>query len=59
MLNKYKIVDVLMKRDGLTREDAEEEKRIAFERVFIDGEDPEEVLLDLGLEPDYYEDLIL
>ena len=49
---------VLMRRDGLTSEQADEEILEAREAVAA-GEDPEEVLEDwFGLEPDYIFDLI-
>lgn len=52
------LVRVLMQRDDLTQEEAEEMVQEAKERV-IDGEDPEEVLLEeLELEPDYIFDLL-
>ena len=52
------IVDILMRRDGLSKEDAEEALFDARCRV-EDGEDPEEVLLEeFGLEPDYIFELI-
>ena len=47
------IVDILMRRDEMTRADAESMLEDAKQRV-SDGEDPEEVLYeDFGLEPDY------
>jgi len=49
---------VLMRRDGLTSEQADEQIAEAREAIFF-GEDPEEVLEDwFGLEPDYIFDLI-
>ena len=52
------IVRILMKRDGMERDDAEDLLRDAREAV-EEGEDPEEILADFfGLEPDYLEDLI-
>jgi hypothetical protein len=52
------LLNTIMKRDELTREDAlaliDEAKQ-----AVVDGEDPEEVLLDhFGLEPDYIFDLL-
>lgn len=47
----------LMYREGISYEEANEivlEARLAVE----DGEDPEEVLYELGLEPDYLLDLL-
>ncbi len=50
--------EVLIRRDNMTAEDADEMIAEARERVF-DGEDPEEILLEeFGLEPDYIFDLI-
>lgn len=51
------LVTVLMKRDNLPRNEAEAEIEEMKERV-ADGEDPEEVLHDCGLEPDYVLDLL-
>jgi len=52
------IVEVLMQRDDMTREAAEEAVQDARERV-AQGEDPEELLHeDFGLEPDYIFDLL-
>lgn len=52
------ILEVLMRRDGMGRESAQELIDDAKERI-IDGEDPEEVLMeDFGLELDYIFDLI-
>ena len=52
------LVRVLMRRDGLTYEEASELVNEARERV-LDGEDPEEILhYDFGLEPDYVYDLL-
>lgn len=50
--------EVLMRRDGLSGNEADEMIEYAKSRV-EDGEDPEEVLYDeFGLEPDYIFDLI-
>ncbi len=46
------IITILQRRDGLSLAEAQ----IVFEQAKLDvadGEDPEEVLQDLGLEPDY------
>lgn len=52
------VVRILMERDELRRDEAEELLQDARSAV-EDGEDPEEVLVDwFGLEPDYLEDLI-
>ena len=53
------LVNILMNRDGLSKEEATEIIDTIKERVFEYGEDPEELLLDeLGLEPDYVLDLV-
>jgi len=52
------LFEVLMKRDRVSRAEAEEVINAARERVAA-GEDPEEILLEeFGLEPDYVIDLI-
>jgi len=51
------LVKVLMRRDGLSRQEAEELRREMQERM-NDGEDPEEILLEEGLELDYFMDLL-
>ncbi len=53
----YRIIPVFMHRDGDTREEAEERLAEMRERV-AEGEDPEEVLYEEGLEPDYIFDLL-
>jgi hypothetical protein len=50
--------EVLMRRNGMSGDEADELIEEARERV-AEGEDPEEVLHDeFGLEPDYIWDLI-
>ena len=52
------ITQILMRRDGMSREDARELVQELRQRV-LEGEDPEELLHDeLGLEPDYIWELI-
>lgn len=52
------IIQVLMNRDGYSRQEAEEMIEEARQRV-AEGEDPEEILYaDFGLEPDYIFDLL-
>jgi len=52
------IVQILMRRDGMTQDEAEEALEEAKQAV-ADGEDPEEVLYDyFGLEPDYIFELL-
>lgn len=52
------LVQVLMDRDGMDRDEAE--RLVADARREVeDGEDPEEILHDwFGLEPDYIYDLM-
>lgn len=52
------LLNVLMTRDGYTREEALEAIQEAREMVW-DGADPEEVLYsEFGVEPDYIFDII-
>jgi len=55
--NSESLVEIFMKRDELTKEEAEELVDEMKQRV-ADGENPEEVLYDEGLEPDYIFELI-
>ena len=48
---------VLINRDEMSPEEAREELAEMRSRV-RDGENPEEILFDIGLEPDYIFDLI-
>ena len=58
MSYNYSIKQVLMSRDGMLAEDAQELIDEAREAV-ANGADPEEILYqDFGLEPDYIFDLI-
>lgn len=50
---------VLMNRDGLTSEEADNVIQEMQNQIFDDGDDPETVLEDIGLEPDYLEDLLI
>lgn len=55
---EYEIVPTIMRRDGLSREDARQLVAEAREEV-MNGADPEEVLAEtFGLEPDYVMDLL-
>ena len=57
-MSDYSILAVLMRRDGMSRSEAQELIDEARELV-ADGEDPEEILcVDFGLEPDYIFDLL-
>ena len=51
------LVRVLMNRDGISKKEAQEIRKEMMQRVW-DGEDPEEVLYDEGLEPDYVFDIL-
>lgn len=56
------LLTILMRRDGLTREEALETLRDAREAVLEaiqNGDDPEDVFMDItGLEPDYIMNII-
>ena len=52
------IVKILVERDGMTIDEAQQMVKEAKKQVY-NGEDPEEILLyEFGLEPDYIFDLI-
>ena len=51
------LLDILMARDGLDKEDAQSIIDEMRERV-AEGENPDDVLYDHGLEPDYFMELI-
>lgn len=51
------LLNVLMNRDKLTKAEAIDQIRDMRAQV-LDGADPEDVLYDMGLEPDYVFDLI-
>lgn len=59
-----KVLDILMKRDGLSKEEAEiviDDVKNQIEEAIEEGRifDVEEIILsELGLEPDYMEELI-
>lgn len=54
------IIEVLMRRDGMTRHEATAELWQARKMVYEEGESPEDVLSDFfGLEMDYIFDLLL
>lgn len=48
---------ILMRRDGMTRDEARDAINEMRQRV-MDGEDPEELLHEIGLEPDYIWDIL-
>ena len=51
------LLTALMHSQDLTRQEAMDELNEMKERLF-EGEDPEEILLEYGLEPDYVFDLL-
>lgn len=52
------LLQVLMRRDDLSRAEALEAIGAARKRIFEDGDDPQDVLEEeFGLEPDYIMDL--
>ena len=53
-----KIIEILMRRDGQTLEEAKNTLKEMQEQVFVDRADPDEVLLEYGFEPDYLPDLL-
>lgn len=56
-MSMNKIVKTLMERDDMTFAEATD-LLIEMRGQVRDGEDPEEVLYEIGLEPDYVFDLI-
>jgi len=48
---------VLMERDGMSSAEADKEIADMMQRV-SEGENPEEVLYEIGLEPDYIFDIL-
>jgi len=48
---------ILMRRDNIARDEARQILEDLRERV-VDGEDPEELLYEIGLEPDYIWDIL-
>lgn len=57
-MSDYSILAVLMRRDGLTKSEAQELIDEARELV-AEGESPERILrVEFGLEPDYIFDLL-
>ena len=58
-MSNYSLIKVLMERDDMERLEADHLIRAARKRVLMDGEDPEQILLDeFGLEPDYIMELL-
>ena len=57
---KNEILEVLIRRDGMSRSEAEAELKRVQEEFDPLTDDPEEVLAyEFGLEPDYIFDLLL
>tara|TARA_Y100000385_G_C12723462_1_gene479659 strand:- start:290 stop:454 length:165 start_codon:yes stop_codon:yes gene_type:complete len=52
-----KLVQILVERDSYSKEDAIQEVEEMKERV-LHGENPEEILYEIGLEPDYIFELL-
>jgi hypothetical protein len=51
------LIGVLMRRDGLTKAMALQQI-LEMRQQVAEGEDPEELLYEIGLEPDYILDLL-
>lgn len=52
------LLTALVEGQGFTKQEAKEEIEEMRERVLQDGDNPEEVLYEYGLEPDYIFDLL-
>lgn len=48
-----------MQRDDISMDEAKEIVDEMTARILEDGDDPEDVLYDHGLEPDYVDDLLI
>lgn len=58
-MNREEIINILINRDGLTREEAQELCEETIELMMEDPLNAEDIMMDqLGLEPDYIIDLI-
>jgi hypothetical protein len=53
-----RIIEILMKRDEMSKQEATDLFKEMRDRLIFDGEDPTELLHEIGLEPDYIMDLI-
>lgn len=51
------LLQILMERDNLTKTEALEQIR-DMKQAVAEGDDPEEVLYDIGLEPDFILDIL-
>lgn len=55
-----KVIDILMKRDGIEYEDARNLVKETKDEIISNPIDANEIIKDyLGLEPDYLEDILL
>jgi hypothetical protein len=52
------IADILVRRDGLSREVANDLVEDMRRQVLEGSDDPEELLYEYGLEPDYVDELL-
>ena len=52
------IIKILMSRDGISQEEAKDILTDLQYRFIMDNEEPEELLMEIGLEPDYVFDLL-
>lgn len=57
MAKVTELEQIFMDRDGMTAAEARELRQEMMQRVW-DGEDPEEILYEEGLEPDYVFDIL-
>jgi hypothetical protein len=57
LIVENEVKKILMTRDDMTAEEAEDEIKDIQQRI-IDGENPEEILYEIGLEPDYIFDIL-
>jgi hypothetical protein len=51
------LLKILMRRDNLSKAEALEQIE-EMQQSVLDGENPEELLYDIGLEPDYVFDIL-
>lgn len=51
-----RLIRILVERDNMSEKEASEVVNELSERM-MEGEDPEELLYEIGLEPDYIDDL--
>ena len=56
-MQTFNLLTALMRSQDFTKQEAMDELNEMKERVF-EGEDPEEILYEYGLEPDYVFDLL-